>query len=183
MGLNKLFSTGKLERMREVTTFSEFDGGETTQDKNEASVEKIGLDQNKKPTPTDAKNKGSAAQIAPQKSTPEMPSSDSLPAFDPQNPNKHKLTPDCATVETSGIATMSELIQYFVHADTLDEERKFSLILNDNQIDSPLTADIVDLAIGIGAQYLSLSGCLKPEKFSKLSRFCEIKSNQLKEYE
>ena len=44
MGLNKLFSTGKLERMREVTTFSEFDGGETTQDKNEASVEKIGLD-------------------------------------------------------------------------------------------------------------------------------------------
>lgn len=42
MGLNKLFNTGKLERLREVTAFSEFDGGDTTEDKNEASNEKLG---------------------------------------------------------------------------------------------------------------------------------------------
>ena len=115
--------------------------------------------------------------MAPQKSTPDMGTSDSLPAFDAANPNKYKVTPDCATIESSGINTMSELVKYFVHADSQDEERKFSLILNDSQIDSPNTSDIVDLAIGIGAQYLVLSGCLKPEKFSKVSRFCEIKSN------
>ena len=73
---------------------------------------------------------------------------------------------------------MSEMLKYFIHADNLEEEHRFSLVINDCQIDSHQYTEIVDLAIGIGAQYLLLKGCQRIEKFNKVARFCEIKSKQ-----
>lgn len=68
------------------------------------------------------------------------------------------------------------MLQYFVHAQNLDEEHQFTLVIDDSQVDSHTYTEIVDLAIGIGAQYLNIKGCNKIEKFSKIARFCEIKA-------
>ena len=58
----------------------------------------------------------------------------------------------------------------------MDDENQFQMIIDDCQIDSYKYTEIVDLSIGIGSEYLLLKGCSKQEKFSKITRFCEIKS-------
>ena len=63
-----------------------------------------------------------------------------------------------------------------MHAQNLDEEHQFTLVVDDSQVDSHLSTEIVDMAIGLGAQYLNIKGCAKIEKFAKIARFCEIKS-------
>ena len=68
------------------------------------------------------------------------------------------------------------MLQYFVLAQNLDEEHQFTLVIDDSQIDHHCFTEIVDLAVGIGAQYLNLKGCNKIEKFAKIARFCEIKA-------
>ena len=90
------------------------------------------------------------------------------PEFDAAEPNKSKVTPDCANIELSSVLTMSEMLKFFTHANNLDEEHQFALIINDNQYDSPEYTEIVDLAFGLGAQYLLLKGCCKVEKFAKV---------------
>lgn len=115
------------------------------------------------------------------KSTPETADGpNQFPTFDPNEPNKHKVTPDCAHIDLSQMETMSEMLKYFLHADNLDEEHQFALVINDCQVDSQAYTEIVDLAIGLGAKYLNLKGCSKVEKYAKVERFCEIKSEQFK---
>ena len=38
-----------------------------------------------------------------------------------------------------------------MHADSLEMEKQFSLVIHDNQIDSHQVSEIIDLAVGIGA--------------------------------
>lgn len=44
------------------------------------------------------------------------------PEFDAAEPNKNKVTPDCANIELSSVLTMSEMLKFFTHANNLDEE-------------------------------------------------------------
>ena len=53
----------------------------------------------------------------------EDPSAQEFPEADPANPNKNKITPDCAHIDLAHVLTMSELLKYFVHAQNLDEEQ------------------------------------------------------------
>lgn len=55
-----------------------------------------------------------------------------FPELDPANPNKSKVTPDCAHIDLATVLTMSELLKYFIHSNNLDEEQQFSIIINDN---------------------------------------------------
>ena len=41
-----------------------------------------------------------------------------------------------------------------------------------------MSTEIVDMAIGVGAQYILLKGCQKNEKIQKIYRFAQIKSAQ-----
>ena len=52
-------------------------------------------------------------------------------------------------------------------------ENNVSLAIDDSKMDS-FSADIVDLAIGMQAEYLCLSGFLKGEKMAKVARLEEI---------
>ena len=115
-----------------VTKFEEFDAAlfeerkkqeeEKLAAEQKAAAEK-GADKGKKggagkekETPKDAKG---AAKPG---GTPGIFTPGEFPAFDPSDPNKHKVTPDCASIELSTITTMSELLSYFVHANNLGEE-------------------------------------------------------------
>ena len=120
-------------------------------------------------TPKDVKGKGAQ---------PEVTTPTKMPEVDPTDPNKNKVVPDCASLDLTTIRTMSQLLKYFVHADTLDDKdgQQVSVVIHDNQVDSHRSTEIVDFAQGLGAEYLVLRGCQKMEKFNKVQRYCEIKS-------
>ena len=105
-----------------------------------------------------------------------MRSSQDFPEFDPQNPNKNRCTPDCAHIQLSTIDTMSSLLNHFVYANNLEEEQQFSIVIDDCQVDSFQSTEIIDLGIGIGAHYVLIKGCQKNEKLYKINRFVQIKS-------
>lgn len=77
-------------------------------------------------------------------------SSNDLPEFDPKNPNKLKITPDCIQLQLAGIQTMSALLNHFVHANNLEEDQTFSLVIDDCTTDTHQFTEIIDLGIGIG---------------------------------
>jgi len=64
----------------------------------------------------------------------------------------------------SGIQTMSTLLNHFVHANNLDEDQTFSLVIDDCSTDTHQFTEIIDLGVGIGCQYILLKGCQKNEK-------------------
>lgn len=72
-----------------------------------------------KKTPTPAKDKKATPVTT---SNLDTPHNQEFPAFDPENPNKNKVTPDCAAITMSQIQTMSQLLNYFVHSRNIDEE-------------------------------------------------------------
>ena len=146
MGLKQLFMSGGLERMRNVTDFQYIEPQVPMESSVEELKEEEVKDDKKKPvTPVKGGKK------APEAPTPNNTNKMDFPEFDPKEPNKNKITPDCVNLNMPRITTMSEMLKFFVHAHSLEDEQQFSLIISDSQIDSPLATEIVDLAIGIGA--------------------------------
>lgn len=77
----------------------------------------------KKGTPTPAQEKGGKKTPAGARDlAADDPASQEFPEADPENPNKHRCTPDCAALEMSQMLTMSQVKDHFVHASNLDEE-------------------------------------------------------------
>ena len=68
------------------------------------------------------------------------------------------------------------MLNCFLYAKSVDEEYQFRLSIEDTARDSHLAVDIVDMAEGIGAEYLQLKGCTRTDKLAKVMRFCAIKS-------
>ena len=160
LGLRQLFTRGEIERFKNVTTYVELNEEQQSkleEEKKEAervqSAEKPAA--KGKATPKDAK-KGGNVDL----STPTQ-----FPEADPSDPNKHKVVPHCASLDLTTIRTMSQMLQYFSHADNFDD---LSVVIHDNQIDSHKATESVDLAVGMGAEYLVLRGCHRVEKFNKV---------------
>ena len=110
--------------MKAVTEFKEFDPSKLEEKKEtvgtpDASIEADKSKTSKKGTPTPPE-KGKKTPAA--GGATEDPLSQEFPEADPENPNKHKVTPDCACLEMSQILNMTQLKEHFVHASNLDEE-------------------------------------------------------------
>ena len=56
---------------------------------------------------------------------------------------------------------------------TYPEDKRVSFIIDDNKYESAQTG-IVDLAFGLGCEFLNIQGIYKTEKLSKVIRFNEI---------
>lgn len=69
--------------------------------------------------------------------------------------------------------TVTELLEYFKLVDSYPEGKQLSYIIDDNKYESIKTA-IVDLAFGLGCEYINIIGINKAEKLSKVIRFAEI---------
>lgn len=161
MALKQLFANGGLQRFKYVTDFQDFvpkvegDGvGSPSTDQQEKPDAK-----KKVPTPADKKKTPKGAETE--------ASAEDFPAADPNDPNKNKVTPDCAHLQMSGIQTMSQMLNYFVHAANLDESQQFSLVIDDCTVDTFLSTEIIDMAIGVGAQYVLLKGCQRRRRSRK----------------
>lgn len=55
------------------------------------------------------------------------------------------------------------------------------MTIEDCTFDSYLATDIVDLAEGLGAEYLLIKGCTRPDKLQKIARFAQLKSDQFQQ--
>ena len=77
-----------------------------------------------KGTPSDKEKGGAGGKKTPGGTAADSdPNAQEYPEADPANPNKNKITPDCASIDLAHVLTMSELLKYFVHAQNLDEEQ------------------------------------------------------------
>ena len=77
-------------------------------------------------------------------------------------------------ISRSQFNTTSELVEFIILVrSTYPEDRQLSFIINDNKYDAN-NGVIVDLAFGLGCEYLSMKGFFKPEKIAKVNRFAEI---------
>ena len=168
--------------MKLVTDFHYVDPTAALKAESSAEIDAEKKKEEDRKTPTSKEQKGRKTPNKAEAPTPNNDNKMEFPEFDKEEPNKHKVTPDCVNLNMPRITTMSEMLQFFILAQNLEEDQQFSLIIADSQNDSPQYTEIVDLAVGIGAQYLHLSGCNRIEKFAKVERFCEIKSQQLNDY-
>jgi len=75
-----------------------------------------------KKSPTPAGKKSPAAPVGGAGGSETPGGSQPFPEADPGEPNKNKVTPDCASIDVTQVLTMSQLLQYFVHAQNLDED-------------------------------------------------------------
>lgn len=88
--------------------------------------------------------------------------------------NKEKIAPDVVNISRSQFKTMSEMIDFFrLIKNTYPLEIQFSFIINDNKFDIN-NGSIVDMAVGLGCEYLSMKGFFRPEKIAKVLRYAEI---------
>jgi enolase len=88
--------------------------------------------------------------------------------------NKEKIAPDVVNISRSQFKTMSEMIDFFrLIKNTYPPEIQFSFVINDNKFDVNNGA-IVDVAVGLGCEYLNIKGFFRPEKIAKIFRYAEI---------
>ena len=124
MGLKQLFAHGGLQRLKYVTDFQDFAGHKVEGD----GAGSPSLEQAEQKS-ADAKKSKAASTPGDKKKTPkgeqagEETGAQDFPAADPNDPNKNKVTPDCAHIQMCGIQTMSQLWNYFVHAANLEEDQ------------------------------------------------------------
>lgn len=60
-----------------------------------------------------------------------------------------------------------------MYGNSQKPERKFGVIVSDSNYES-VSTDVVDLAIGMGARYLNISGINKTEKINKVLRYSQV---------
>lgn len=123
MGLKQLFANGGLQRFKHVTDFQDFAGPRVEGDGTSSPTP-----EQAESKPADPKKGKAASTPGDKKKTPkgEQAGEDAtqdFPASDPGDPNKNKVTPDCAHIQMSGIQTMSQMLNYFVHAANLEEDQ------------------------------------------------------------
>ena len=86
--------------------------------------------------------------------------------------SKNIITPNVVNLSRVNTKTISDLIEFNRLSNSYGE-RKFSTIIDDNKIDNNFTS-LVDLAFGLGCEYLLFKGFLKGEKLAKVIRYSEI---------
>ena len=93
--------------------------------------------------------------------------------------NKDKIVPDCVSISRSQFKTVNEMLDYFrlVKASSISEERQFRHIINDNKYDA-INGTVVDMAVGLGCEYLNMKGFFKSDKIAKVIRYAEIVNEQ-----
>jgi enolase len=65
------------------------------------------------------------------------------------------------------------LYEYFKLLESYPEDKRFTYIIDDNKYESAQTG-IVDLAFGLGCEFINIQGIYKIEKLAKVIRFAEI---------
>ena len=85
-------------------------------------------------------------------------------------------TPHCINLRTGPLPTLSELFNFWRYLNTLEIENRFGIIIDDKVFEdaSPDTeCSVLDLALGLGCEYLYVKGVAKPERVAKIYAYAE----------
>ena len=88
-----------------------------------------------------------------------------------KSPNADKFVPDCISIRTSPLDTISDVLDFFRYGASLNPDSRFSIILDDKineEVQSENDCYSVDLSIGIGCEFALIRGCSKPERFAAI---------------
>ena len=91
-----------------------------------------------------------------------------------RSPNADKFLPNCVSIRTGPLATISDLIDFCRYRASLAESLRFSLIFDDRvneEVQSDVDCSAVDLGIGLGCEFVYVKGCGKPEKTAKILHY------------
>lgn len=110
MSLKQIFMRGGIKRLKTVTDIKDFDPAKPeerkettgTPDASQEAEAKSKTSKKGTPTPPDKGKKTPATGTA-----IEDPLNQDFPEADPENPNKNKVTPDCACLEMTQILNMT----------------------------------------------------------------------------
>lgn len=186
MALKQVFANGGVARMRQVTDNAP-PKDEKTEPSKDPTAEDVVSQKSKDGSVSDVRKSGvgslksggdAKGRITPNLSTPD---GEPMPEFDPEDPTKYKVTPDIAVINMTNLGSISQLITMFLVPKSLEEDMQYRLTIQDTEQDRFDSVNIVDLAEGLGAEYIHLKGCSKIGKIAKIMRFCEMKSALLNE--
>ncbi len=94
-----------------------------------------------------------------------------------QNPSldimKEKIYPHVVHLNKNNLKSITEYLTFNRMVSGYPDDRKIGFIIDDGKFESMKTA-VVDMAFGLGFEYLNVQGFFKGEKLAKIIRFSEI---------
>ena len=91
-----------------------------------------------------------------------------------KSPNADKFVPDCVSIRTSPLDTISDLVDFFRYSWQLPEDSRFSMIIDDQvnqEVASEADCRTIDLGVGLGCEYVLVRGCAKPERQAEIYHY------------
>jgi len=92
-----------------------------------------------------------------------------------QGGNANKFTPDCISISTGALNTVSDLLSFADYEGKLPLENHFAYIIDDKSFEEDCStsgsSSAVDMSVGLNCEYLLLKGFRKPERYSKLIHY------------
>ena len=89
--------------------------------------------------------------------------------------NANKFTPDCISISTGALNSMSDLMGFADYEGKLPLEGHFAYIIDDKSFEDDCSistnSSSVDLSVGLNCEYLLLKGIRKSERYSKLTHY------------
>lgn len=89
----------------------------------------------------------------------------------PKFKNWNKVTPSVINLRAGKFATVSDLVDVIAYSKSLPEGQTFGVAIDDRTFEdvSPeMQSQLLDLAMGLGCEYLHVKGITRPERFVKL---------------
>ena len=99
-----------------------------------------------------------------------------------RSPNADKFVPNCVSIRTSPLDTISDLIDFFRYSFAVCEENRFAMIVDDQvhqEVQSELDCRTIDLGLGLGCDYVLVRGCAKAERFTEVFHYASYQRKQL----
>ena len=157
IGMKHIFRDSTLLRVKDVTSVRPL-----TAEEKKAEDDAKEEEAKRPPTQENAK-KGAAAQ---QQVKP--------PDSGYKSPNADKFVPDCVSIRTGALPTMSDLFDFWRYQASVSDLNSFAMIIDDKvneEVQSESDCVTIDLGMGLGCDYILLKGCAKPEKIAKIQHY------------
>ena len=162
--MKNIFKESNLLKVRDVTSVRPLTAEEK---KLEAEAKE---EEAKRPPTNEVPGKKGGPTSAVQAAAPRVDSS----SGSYKSPNADKFVPDCVSIRTSPLATVSDLLDFIRYSASLANDNHFSLIFDDQiheEIQSEDNCTVIDLGIGLGCEFILIKGCARTEKVSKIQHY------------
>ena len=163
IGMRSIFKDSNLVRVKDVTSIRPLTA-------EEQKLEDDAKEEEAKRPPTNENTGGKPAKGA--AVAKDLGSS----SMSYRGPNHDKFIPNCINIRTGPLSTISDVLDFLRYSANLSDDNRFTLIIDDQvnqEVQSELDCFNVDLAMGLGCEYVFLRGCSKPERIMKIQHYAQ----------